>query len=144
MNSQAQNIQIREQYENWDLKNALTNNLLLSESIEFENLQRVLYFWFETMYAASVRTILSRFQSQWRIHWRLIFGNVIRCSTKNWLRVSYFICFKFAPVFFYVFFSMYNVLNKLSEFIYFCISKNITWYTFAACFSNRQKPSVYP
>ena len=34
-----------------------------------------------------------------RIHWKLIFGNVIRCSAL-WFWVGYFICFKFTPVFF--------------------------------------------
>ena len=33
-----------------------------------------------------------------------------------------------------VFISMYSVFNKLSEYIQFCISKNITSYTFFACF----------
>ena len=32
------------------------------------------------------------------------------------------------------FISMYKVLNKLSEYIYFYISKNITSYAFVACF----------
>ena len=52
--------------------------------------------------------------------------------------------------------SMYSVLNKLSEYIYFyisknitlytfvaCLSKNITLYTFVACFLNPRQPSVY-
>ena len=30
--------------------------------------------------------------------------------------------------------TLYSVLNKLSEYIYFCISKIITSYTFVACF----------
>ena len=38
---------------------------------------------------------------------------------------------------------MYSVLNTLSEYTYFYISKNITSYTFVACFKNRRKPSVY-
>ena len=39
-----------------------------------------------------------------RIHWRLIFGKIIRCSTLS-LEVDYFIYFKFTPVFFHW---MYN------------------------------------
>ena len=39
--------------------------------------------------------------------------------------------------------SMYRVLNKLSEYISFYISKNIASYTFVACFKNRRIPSVY-
>ena len=39
---------------------------------------------------------------------------------------------------------MYCVLNTLSEYTYFYISKNITSYTFVACFQNLQKCSVYP
>ena len=35
-----------------------------------------------------------------RIHWRLIFGNIIRCSAPCMLWVRYFIYFKFTPVFF--------------------------------------------
>ena len=37
-----------------------------------------------------------------------------------------------------VFISMYSVLNILPEYTYFYISKNITSYTFVACFQNRQ------
>ena len=33
-----------------------------------------------------------------RIHWRLIFGNKIHCSTQR-LSIDYFIYFKFTPVF---------------------------------------------
>ena len=33
-----------------------------------------------------------------------------------------------------IFISMYSVFSKLSEYVHFCISKNITLYTFFACF----------
>ena len=36
------------------------------------------------------------------------------------------------------------VLNTLSEYTYYYISKNITLYTFFACFQNRRKPSLCP
>ena len=42
-----------------------------------------------------------------------------------------------------VFISVYSILNTLSEYTYFYISKNITSYPFVACFKNRRKPSVY-
>ena len=35
---------------------------------------------------------------------------------------------------------MYSVLDTLSEYTYFYLSKNITSYTFVACFENRWKP----
>ena len=38
--------------------------------------------------------------------------------------------------------SVCSVLNKLSKYIYFYISKSITACTFVACFQNRRKPSV--
>ena len=38
--------------------------------------------------------------------------------------------------------SMYKVLNTISQCTYFYKSKNITSYTFVACFWNRRKPSV--
>ena len=40
------------------------------------------------------------------------------------------------------FISMYTVLNTLSEYTYFYISKSITSYTFVACFYDLWKPSV--
>ena len=40
--------------------------------------------------------------------------------------------------------SMYSLLNILSEYIYFNISKNITSYTFVPCFKNRRTSAVYP
>ena len=40
--------------------------------------------------------------------------------------------------------SMYSVLNILSEYTYVYISKDITSCTFAACFENCRKSSVYP
>ena len=39
---------------------------------------------------------------------------------------------------------MYSVLNKLSEHIYFYMSKSTTLYTFVVCFWNFWKPSVCP
>ena len=39
---------------------------------------------------------------------------------------------------------MYSVLNKLLEYIYFYISKNITSNSFGSCFQNRSKPLLYP
>ena len=39
--------------------------------------------------------------------------------------------------------SKYSVLYKLSKYIYFSISKDITSKTFLACLLNRPKPSVY-
>ena len=38
---------------------------------------------------------------------------------------------------------MYSVLNTLSEYTYFNISKYINSYTFVAFFENRRKPSAY-
>ena len=42
------------------------------------------------------------------------------------------------------FISMYRGSNKLSEYVYFYMSQDITWCTFAACFPNRLKLSLYP
>ena len=41
------------------------------------------------------------------------------------------------------FLATFILLNKLSEYVYFYISENITSYTFVACFQNHRKPSVY-
>ena len=38
---------------------------------------------------------------------------------------------------------MNSVFNKLLEYTYFYISKDITAYTFIAFFKNRRKPSVH-
>ena len=43
----------------------------------------------------------------------------------------------------FCFISMYSILNTLSEYICFCISKNIISHTFVACFQNCRKPKVY-
>ena len=42
----------------------------------------------------------------------------------------------------FVFYLMYIVMNTLSEYTYFYVSKNITSYNFAACFWNHRKFSV--
>ena len=47
-------------------------------------------------------------------------------------------------LFMYSIISMYSILNTLLEYTYFYISKNITSYTFVACFQKLRKPSVYP
>ena len=53
----------------------------------------------------------------------------------------YFVRRKFFSHFCFI--SKYSVLYKLSKYIFFSISKDITSKTFLACLLNRRKPSVY-
>ena len=69
------------------------NPILDSESFNFKS-----RFFNNTINAGTINAEIAVPLKYLNTHWRLIFGNVIRCSAL-WFWVGYFIYFKFIPVF---------------------------------------------